>query len=115
LIWLRTRRPSLRPLRVAHRSHETALHSKRDACHALVLAKHFTTDPQRLCQIYYGTPRHVIGKIGILDAILLKDGALTNCEWQMMHTHPEIEHRFLASAPFMGEAVSNRAQSRRTL
>ena len=87
------------------REHETGLHSKRVACHTLVLARRFTTDPQRLHQVYYGALLHDIGKIGIPDAILLKDGALTENEWHVMRTHPEIGHRILASAPFMAEAA----------
>jgi putative nucleotidyltransferase with HDIG domain len=87
------------------REHETGLHSKRVACHTLVLAKHFTTDAQQLHQVYWGALLHDIGKIGIPDSILLKDGALTESEWQIMHTHPEIGHRILASAPFMNEAA----------
>ena len=32
---------------------------------------------------------HDIGKIGIPDAILLKEGPLTDSEWQEMRTNPE--------------------------
>lgn len=87
------------------REHETGLHSKRVACHTLVLAKHFTTDTQQLHQVYWGALLHDIGKIGIPDAILLKDGPLTESEWQIMRGHPEIGHRILAKAPFMAEAA----------
>ena len=87
------------------REHETGLHSKRVACHTLVLAKHFTDDPQRLHQVYYGALLHDIGKIGIPDSVLLKHGSLSDSEWQIMRTHPEIGHRILADAPFMAEAA----------
>ncbi len=87
------------------REHETGLHSKRVACHTLVLAKHFTDDPQRLHQVYWGALLHDIGKIGIPDSILLKHGSLSDSEWQIMRTHPEIGHRILASAPSMAEAA----------
>lgn len=87
------------------REHETGLHSKRVACHTLVLAKHFTDDPQRLRQVYWGALLHDIGKIGIADSILLKHGPLNDSEWQIMRTHPEIGHRILASAPSMAEAA----------
>lgn len=87
------------------REHETGLHSKRVACHTLVLAKHFTSDPHELQQIYYGALLHDIGKIGIPDAILLKQGALTPSEWEVMRTHPEIGHRILAKVPHMQEAA----------
>ncbi len=87
------------------REHETGSHSKRVACHTLVLAKHFTADPRQLEQVYLGSLLHDIGKIGIPDAILLKAGALSDTEWQVMRTHPEIGHRILAVAPSMGEAA----------
>jgi HD-GYP domain-containing protein (c-di-GMP phosphodiesterase class II) len=87
------------------REHETGLHSKRVACHTLVLARHFTTDPKRLQQIYWGALLHDVGKIGIPDAILLKEGPLNDAEWQVMRTHPEIGHRILAGARLMAEAA----------
>ncbi len=87
------------------REHETGLHSKRVACHTLVLARHFTGDPQRLQQVYWGALLHDLGKIGIPDAILLKSGPLTEDEWAVMRTHPEIGQRILASVPFMTEAA----------
>ena len=58
------------------REHETGLHSKRVACHTLVLARRFTKDETLLQQVYWGALLHDIGKIGIPDAVLLKHGAL---------------------------------------
>jgi HD-GYP domain-containing protein (c-di-GMP phosphodiesterase class II) len=87
------------------REQETGLHSKRVACHTLVLAKHFNSDPGLSRQIYWGALLHDIGKIGIPDSILQKHGALTDTEWQVMRTHPEIGHRILSGAPFMAEAA----------
>lgn len=87
------------------REHETGLHSQRVACHTQVLARRFTQDLQRLRQIYWGALLHDIGKVGIPDAILLKEGTLTEDEWNVMRTHPEIGHSILASVPFMAEAA----------
>ena len=87
------------------REHETGLHSKRVACHTLVLARHFSADPQELRQVYLGALLHDIGKIGIPDSILLKEGSLSDAEWRVMRTHPEIGHRILAGAPFMAKAA----------
>ncbi|HSC94443.1 MAG TPA: HD-GYP domain-containing protein [Burkholderiales bacterium] len=87
------------------REHETGLHSKRVACHTLVLARRFTADPRELRQVYVGALLHDIGKIGIPDSILLKEGTLTNAEWRVMRTHPEIGHRILAHAPVLAEAA----------
>jgi putative nucleotidyltransferase with HDIG domain len=86
------------------RARETGLHSKRVACHTLVLARRFTGDSERLRQIYWGAMLHDIGKIGVPDAVLLKQGPLTQDEWQVMRTHPEVGRRILASASFMDEA-----------
>jgi HD-GYP domain-containing protein (c-di-GMP phosphodiesterase class II) len=87
------------------REHQTGLHSKRVACHTLVLARRFTDDPERLRQVYWGALLHDLGKIGIPDAILLKSGPLTEDELAVMRTHPEIGQRILASVPFMVEAA----------
>ena len=83
------------------REHETGLHSKRVACHTLVLARRFAADPNQLRQIYWGALLHDIGKIGIADAILLKQGALNEVEWLEMRTHPEKGHRIVAQIPGM--------------
>jgi HD-GYP domain-containing protein (c-di-GMP phosphodiesterase class II) len=40
---------------------------------------------------------HDIGKIGIPDAILGKKGPLDASEWAVMHTHPVIGERIVAS------------------
>ncbi len=87
------------------REHETGLHSKRVACHTLVLARRFTADGMLLQQVYWGALLHDIGKIGVPDAILLKHHELTPAEWQVMHTHPAIGHRILSSVPFMATAA----------
>jgi len=87
------------------REHETGLHSKRVACHTLVLARHFTADPRQLQQVYWGALLHDVGKIGIPDSILLKQDRLTDAEWEIVRTHPQIGHRILSNAPHMAEAA----------
>lgn len=88
------------------REHETGLHSKRVACHTLELARRSVLDaPERLRQIYWGALLHDIGKIGISDAVLLKDGPLTDGEWQEMRAHPEMGYRIVAQVPGMQEAA----------
>lgn len=87
------------------REHETGSHSKRVACHTLILARHFTTDPHHLRQIYWGSLLHDVGKIGVSDAVLLKQGALNEDEWQEMRTHPDKGYRIVSQIPEMGEAA----------
>ena len=40
--------------------------------------------------IYAASPLHDIGKVGIVDSVLLKPGQLTAEEWVVMKTHPII-------------------------
>lgn len=87
------------------REHETGLHSKRVACHTLVLARRFISDPARLLQVYWGALLHDIGKIGVPDAVLLKPGALDAGEWDLMKGHPEAGRRILAPLPALDEAA----------
>ncbi|OGS93918.1 MAG: response regulator [Gallionellales bacterium RIFCSPLOWO2_12_FULL_57_18] len=87
------------------REHEIGDHSKRVACHTLVLARRFTSDPDQLRQIYWGSLLHDVGKIGIPDAILLKQGALNKDEWNTMRTHPEKGYRIVSQIQEMKEAA----------
>ena len=87
------------------REQETGLHSKRVACHTLVLARRFTNDREQLRQIYWGALLHDVGKIGIPDSILLKPGPLTGAEQDVMRTHPEKGHAILAGVHFLRDAA----------
>jgi HD-GYP domain-containing protein (c-di-GMP phosphodiesterase class II) len=87
------------------REHETGAHSKRVACHTLVLARRFTSDGDQLRQIYWGSLLHDVGKIGIPDSILLKQGALDEDEWKVMRTHPEKGYRIVSQIPDMKGAA----------
>jgi len=85
------------------REHETGMHSKRVACHTLVLARH--VGARDLHQIYWGALLHDIGKIGIPDAILLKQGPLTEEEWKEMRTHPQKGFAIVSQIPPMAGAA----------
>ncbi|MBI5751866.1 MAG: HD domain-containing protein [Hydrogenophilales bacterium] len=87
------------------REHETGDHSKRVACHTLVMARRFTADTDQLRQIYWGSLLHDIGKIGIPDVILLKQGALNEDEWVEMRKHPEKGYRIVTQIPGMEQAA----------
>lgn len=87
------------------REEKTGMHSKRVACYTLLLAKRFTEDQDALRQIYWGALLHDIGKIGIPDSILLKQGALTQSEWVEMRTHTEKGYAILSKVPFLTDAA----------
>jgi PAS domain S-box-containing protein len=49
---------------------------------------------------------HDIGKIGVPDAILQKPGPLTAAEWRVMHEHPAIGSRIVASIPSLAHLAT---------
>jgi HD-GYP domain-containing protein (c-di-GMP phosphodiesterase class II) len=52
-----------------------------------------------------GSLLHDIGKIGISDTILHKPGHLTEDEWDIMHTHPDIGAYIIEDIPFLQETM----------
>lgn len=87
------------------RERETGLHSRRTACHTLVLAGRLVADPEHLRQIYWGSLLHDIGKVGIPDRILLKRGALSEREWTRMRTHVDLGFHIVGQLPGMAIAA----------
>lgn len=87
------------------REHEVGLHSRRVACHTLVLARRFSRDERWLRQIYWGALLHDLGKIGVPDRILLKQGPLDDAEWAVMRRHPDDGHALVRRLPGMSEAA----------
>ncbi len=87
------------------REHETGLHSKRVACHTMVLARQFSSDVDELKQIYWGALLHDIGKIAIPDSILFNQNKLSNVEWEMMRTHPQRGFDIVSGVTFLEQAA----------
>ncbi|MBI5905886.1 MAG: HD domain-containing protein [Deltaproteobacteria bacterium] len=84
------------------REHSTGVHSQRVADYTLRLAKEMRiTSREELDVIWRGALLHDMGKIGIPDNILLKPGPLTEEEWKVMRTHPEVGSRMLRKIDFL--------------
>ncbi len=84
---------------LSFRDRETAAHSQRVADLCVKTAEGLVTAWQ-LCILEMAGLLHDIGKVGVPDRILLKPGALTADEWQIMQRHDEI------SAEIVGKAFS---------
>jgi response regulator RpfG family c-di-GMP phosphodiesterase len=84
------------------REHEVSNHSQRVVRYTLAIARRLGISDALLPSIGRGALLHDIGKIGITDAILLKPGKLTEEEWTVMRTHPQIGHDILRAIPFLG-------------
>lgn len=87
------------------REQETGLHSKRVAAHTLLLATPYYKKVEDLREVYWGSLLHDIGKIGVPDAILLKQGPLSAEEWPIMREHPGNGHVILQKLPFLAMAA----------
>ncbi|HWR41484.1 MAG TPA: HD-GYP domain-containing protein [Patescibacteria group bacterium] len=65
-------------------------HSERVADLSLLLARTLNLVPEEQSRIHIGAHLHDIGKIGIPDAILNKNGKLTETEFAVIRQHPGI-------------------------
>jgi HD-GYP domain-containing protein (c-di-GMP phosphodiesterase class II) len=66
----------------------TAGHSERVAKFSVLIAKELGLKGNRLIALSYSALLHDIGKIGISDKVLLKNGPITDSEREEMNTHP---------------------------
>lgn len=55
----------------------------------------YIIDDRYIDDIYKASPLHDIGKVGIPDSILLKEGKLTEEEFSIMKTHVDVGHNTL--------------------
>jgi putative two-component system response regulator len=69
------------------RDAETGAHNKRLGLYAPLLAKELHMPAKFIDSIAFAAPLHDIGKIGIVDSILLKPGPLSEEEFEIMKTH----------------------------
>ncbi len=81
------------------RDEETGQHTRRISYYSKLLAQlaGFSEDEQNI--IFYASPLHDVGKVGIPDNILKKPGPLTNEEFETMKLHTIIGGRILDTDP----------------
>lgn len=80
------------------RDPETGAHLERMREYCKVIAEHLSgkdeyrdiVDRTFIDNVYAASPLHDIGKVGILDNVLLKNGPLSDDEWVLMKQHPVI-------------------------
>ena len=86
------------------RERKTGAHSKRVARMAVVLARKMGVSLEEIEYIGTGALLHDIGKVGIPDSILLKEGPLTDAEREVMKTHPHLGYNIIKSGPGLKSA-----------
>ncbi|OGP18717.1 MAG: hypothetical protein A2054_09895 [Deltaproteobacteria bacterium GWA2_55_10] len=77
-------------LAAEQRDKETGSHIKRISLYSQLLARYLRLPEQAVEAIFFASPMHDVGKIGIPDSILLKPGSLTDAEFEIMRTHTTI-------------------------
>ena len=87
------------------RDRETEGHTVRVTELTLELARACGLDESELVHVRRGALLHDIGKMGVPDRILLKDGPLTEEEWAIMHQHPVYAYEMLRSIRFLSPAL----------
>ncbi|MEW6408912.1 MAG: response regulator [Nitrospirota bacterium] len=78
-----------------YRDEDTAVHIKRISYYSKLLVERLNLSEYIVETIFYASPMHDIGKIGVPDSILFKTDKLTPEEWEIMKTHTTIGARIL--------------------
>ena len=72
------------------RDKDTEGHCRRVVEYSLLMGRNLKFSQEEMVRLSHGALLHDIGKIGVPDAILMKPGPLTEEEWAIMRTHPEL-------------------------
>jgi len=97
------------------RDNETGNHILRTQLFVRLIASHLDDigksdinyTQASLNTLFQAAPLHDIGKVGIPDSILLKNGKLEGTEWEIMKTHTLIGERILSSMNIDGQINSD--------
>jgi len=70
-----------------YKDQDTSVHLQRMSEYSAIMARKMGLPQKQAERIYYASPMHDVGKIGIADSILLKPGPLTQKERTEMENH----------------------------
>ncbi len=85
-------------------------HSLRVAKYSRDIAEHMGKSAEECREIYYAALLHDVGKIGVKDDILCKEGKLTAEEYEAIKKHPEYGERILSGIseyPYLSIGANN--------
>ena len=90
-------------LAAEYRDEDTYVHIKRISYYTEVVVKELGIPQQEAGIMFYASPMHDIGKVGIYDSILLKPERLSPQEFETMKTHTTIGGRILrgSESPYL--------------
>ncbi len=85
-------------LAAGYKDPDTARHTMRVALYSEAIALQLGLPEERCHDIRLAAPMHDIGKVGIPDTVLLKQGKLTENEFRQMQRHAQIGSDILAKS-----------------
>lgn len=77
------------------RDENTGNHVIRVGCYSEIIARNYGLDASICEALFLAAPMHDIGKIAVPDAILHKEGPLSDQEWEVMRTHCQLGAKIL--------------------
>jgi HD-GYP domain-containing protein (c-di-GMP phosphodiesterase class II) len=80
-------------------------HLDRTQAYGLALARRIAPELVATPNLGYGFFLHDIGKVGVPEQILCKEGPLTGEEWTVMRNHPVVGAQIIAPIAFLTGAV----------
>ena len=81
-----------------HKDEDTGAHVQRISTYCREFARILGLDEGFVDLIFFASPMHDIGKIGIPDHVLLKPGSLTREEWEIMKGHSAMGAQILGNS-----------------
>jgi putative two-component system response regulator len=81
-----------------HKDEDTGAHVQRISYYCRALARMLGQDEVFVDRIFFASPMHDIGKIGIPDSVLLKPGGFTPEEWDLMKEHVSMGAKILGAS-----------------
>ena len=81
-----------------YKDEDTGAHVRRISYYSRDLARMLGQDEEFVDKIFFSSPMHDVGKIGIPDHILLKPGGFTPDEWEIMKTHAAMGAKILGNS-----------------
>lgn len=79
----------------------TSGHSGRVAQLSVKLAEELKLHEDKVEYIKYAGVLHDVGKIGVSESILNKQGQLTEAEWEMIRSHPSVGQNIIQNIDFL--------------
>ena len=81
-----------------YKDEDTGSHVQRISYYSRELARILGMDEDFIDKIFFASPMHDIGKIGIHDHVLLKPGSFLPDEWEAMKEHAEMGAKILGNS-----------------